>query len=81
LPASSPASAPADIAEALPVVPAAAPVAGAPADALEVAGTFLTIDPNVAEDLVQNGGGAADNQGAKDFLLLEGLEPGSRFAG
>lgn len=66
--------------QAIPPAPSAAESGPAP-DALEVAGGFLTIDPTVAEDLVQNGGGAADNQGAKDFLLLEGLEPGSRFAG
>ncbi len=72
---------PADLAGPLSTAPEAASGADAPADALEVTGALLTIDPNVAEDLVQNGGGAADNQGAKDFLLLEGLEPGSRFAG
>jgi hypothetical protein len=66
---------------AAPPAPPTAPVAGPASDALEVAGGFLTIDPTVAEDLVENGGAAADNQGAKDFLLLEGLEPGSRFAG
>jgi hypothetical protein len=54
-------------------------VADAPSDPLEVAGAFLTIDPRVSEDLVQNAGGGADNKEAKDFLLLEGLEPGSRF--
>jgi hypothetical protein len=45
------------------------------------AATFLTIDASIKEDLVENGGAPAETQEAKNFLLLEGLEPGSRIAG
>ncbi len=67
-----------DAASALPAAPSAG---DAPPDALGVSGGFLTIDPRVGEDLVENAGSRAENKGTKDFLLLEGLEPGSRYAG
>jgi hypothetical protein len=76
LPAPSTVGAPAPPAAPAPstsATPAPAPPAAA--------GALLTIDPCIREDLVQNGAAPADTREAKDFLLLEGLEPGARLPG
>ena len=50
-------------------------------DVPESSGAFLTVDTCIREDLVENGAKPAETREAKDFLLLEGLEPGARHPG
>ena len=64
-----------------PASPGAPPSAEPPSEPPVDAGAFLTIDASVREDLVENAGAPADTREAKNFLLLEGLEPGARIAG
>lgn len=69
-------------AEAVTVVPSdAGPGEDPEASASAAAGTYLTIDASVREDLVENDRPSTETANMKDFLLLEGLEPGSRMAG